>query len=47
MTDKAEKDFYKKSLHDKNYFKAIFNIFNNLLGRKLDLPLPPSDNKKC
>ena len=45
--DKAEKDFYKKSIHDnKNDFKAIFNICNNLLGRNLDLPIPPSDNIK-
>ena len=44
---KAEKDFYKKSLHNnKNNFKAIFNICNNLLGRNLDLPLPPSVNNK-
>ena len=47
IIDKTEKDFYKKSLHDnKNYFKAIFNICNNLLGRNLDLPLPWGVNNK-
>ena len=41
------KRFLQKSLHDnKNNFKAIFNICNNLLGRNLDLPLPPSDKNK-
>ena len=44
---KAEKDFYSKSVHDnKKDFKAIFNICNNLLGRNIDLPLPPSINNK-
>ena len=48
IINKAEKDFYRKSLYDnKNDFKAIFKLCNNLLGRNLDLPLPPSVNNKC
>ena len=47
IINKAEKDFYKKSLHDnKNNFKTIFNICNNLLGNNLDLPLQSSVNNK-
>ena len=47
IIDKAEKDFYKRSLHDnKTTFKAIFNTCNNLLGRNLGLPLSPSINNK-
>ena len=47
IINEAEKDFYKKSLHDnRNDLKPIFNICNNVLGRNLNLPLRPGVNNK-
>ena len=47
MLSFAKKDFYKASLNENKYsYKIIFGIFNTLLGRNQELPLPTCNSNK-
>ena len=45
MSNQAERSFFWEALADnRTNFKKIFNICNTILGRNINLPLPPSDS---
>ena len=47
IIDHTEKTHLQEKLvDDRNNYKQVFNICNNLLGRKQDLPLPPCKSKQ-
>ena len=47
LLDDAERKYYHTQLHDNSHnLKKIFRICDGILGRELDLPLPPGHTEE-
>ena len=48
MMGRAERSYYLSSLNDNRFnIKKIYTIYDDLLGKRKELPLPPADSKQA